>query len=159
MLALWIKNEHYVLISYWLRMNVRGQGVWPWVIQWILQVLCTGVAEFVLSVFKYPTLSHKYTSALNGSQTARERFTNQMLVCVDGTANLYCAICEWFAYRSPWTEICWFFAQTQRELDAQGVLCSPHVCGKLINRAPSTNYSQTVWFACGSLVCTGLNIL
>ncbi len=44
---------------------------------------------------------------------------------------------EQFAYHSPQTEICRLFAQTQRELNALGALCSPQVRGK-----------QTVWFAC-----------
>ncbi len=68
-----------------------------------------------------------------------EWFTNQMHVCVDGTANLRCPIRKQFAYHSPRTEICQFFARTQRELDAPGVHCSPQVCEKLINRAPSAN--------------------
>ncbi len=63
-------------------------------------------------------LSLVYTSVPNGSQTARKWFTNQMRVCVDGTANLCCTVCEWFAYRSLQTEIYRVFAQTQRELDA-----------------------------------------
>ncbi len=60
-------------------------------------------------------------------------------------------------YRLPRTEMCQFFAHTQRELGALGVLCSPQVCGKLIYHAPGANCSQTVWFACGLQVCTGLN--
>ncbi len=54
-------------------------------------------------------------------------FANQMHVCVDGTANLRCAIREWFAYRSLRTKFCQFFAQTQRELDAPGVLSTNRV--------------------------------
>ncbi len=50
------------------------------------------------------------------------------------------------------------FSQTQRELDAPGVLRSLLVRGKLINRVPNANCLQTVWFACSLLVCTGLNI-
>ncbi len=50
---------------------------------------------------------------------------------------LCCTIPKQFAYRSPQMEICRFFAQTQRELDAPGVLCSPQICGKLINHAPN----------------------
>ncbi len=68
-----------------------------------------------------------------------EWFANKMHACVDRTANLCCAIYEQFAYRSPQTEICWFFARTQRELDVPGVLCLPQVHGKLINCAPSAN--------------------
>ncbi len=58
----------------------------------------------------------------NGSRTACKWFANQMRVCVDGTVNLLCAIREWFAYHLLRTKICQFFARTQRELDAQGVL-------------------------------------
>ncbi len=46
---------------------------------------------------------------------------------VDGTANLRCAISKRFAYHSPWTETCRIFAQTQRELDAPGVLSTHRV--------------------------------
>ncbi len=49
-------------------------------------------------------------------------FANQMHVCVNGTANLLCAICEWFAYLSPQTEIGRPFARAQRELDVPDVL-------------------------------------
>ncbi len=66
-----------------------------------------------------------------------EWFANQMRMCVNGTANLRCAICKRVAYHSARTKICRFFARTQRELDAPGVLCSPQVRGKLINRAPN----------------------
>ncbi len=52
----------------------------------------------------------------------RKRFANQMHVCVVGTANLRCAVHERFAYRLLRNKICRFFAQTQRELDAPGVL-------------------------------------
>ncbi len=45
-----------------------------------------------------------------------------MCVCVNGTANLRCAVHEQFTYHSLRTEICRFFARTQRELDAPGVL-------------------------------------
>ncbi len=41
-----------------------------------------------------------------------------------------------------------FFAQTQRELMASGILCLPQVHQKLIYHAPSTNCSLNVWFAC-----------
>ncbi len=51
-----------------------------------------------------------------------EWFANQMRVCVDGTANLCCAIHKRFAYHSPRTKICRFFVRTQRELDESGVL-------------------------------------
>ncbi len=77
----------------------------------------------------------------------RKLFANQMHVCVDETVNLRCAICKQFAYRSPQTKICWFFARTQRELDVPGVLCSPQVRGKLINRAPSANCLVCLRFA------------
>ncbi len=72
---------------------------------------------------------------------------NQMRVCVDGTANLSCTIRKRFACRSPQTEICEFFARTQRELDTPGVFCSPQVRGKLINRAPGANCLVHPWFA------------
>ncbi len=83
-------------------------------------------------------LSLVYTSALNGSQTTREWFANQMRVCVNGTANLY-TVHKQFAYHSPQIEIRRFFVRTHRELDAPGVLCSPQIRGKVINRAPHAN--------------------
>ncbi len=70
-----------------------------------------------------------------------------MRVCVDGTANLCCAIRKQFVYCSLQIEICRFFAWTQRELDAPGVLCSPQVRRKLITRAPNSNCSVRLWFA------------
>ncbi len=30
-------------------------------------------------------------------------FANQMRICVDGTANMHCAMCEWFVYCLPQT--------------------------------------------------------
>ncbi len=72
-------------------------------------------------------------------QEHAEWFANQMRICVDGIVNLCCVIHKEFTYRSPRTEICQFFARTRRELDAPDVLCSPPVCGKLINRVPHTN--------------------
>ncbi len=45
------------------------------------------------------------------------------------------------------TDICLFFARTQRELGVSVVLCSPQVRGKLIYHVCSTNCSQTIWFA------------
>ncbi len=39
------------------------------------------------------------------------------------------------------------FAGTEREWGAPGVLCSPQVCGKLINPASSANCSVRLWFA------------
>ncbi len=51
-----------------------------------------------------------------------EWFANQMRVCLDGTANLCCVVCDWFAYHLLWTKIYQFFVQTQRELDAQGII-------------------------------------
>ncbi len=81
-------------------------------------------------------------------------YANQMRICVDGTVYLCCA----FAYHLPRTEICCSFAQTQRELGVLVVLCLPQVRRKLIYYAPSVNCSQTVWFACGLQVCTGLKI-
>ncbi len=85
-----------------------------------------------------------------------EWFANQMRLCVDRTANLLCAIHKRFAYHSPQTEICWFFAQTQRELDASGVLCLPQVHRKLINHTPLTRRMQTVQRVSGVLVYTNL---
>ncbi len=102
------------------------------------------------------TLSLVYTSTPNGLRTARERFVNQMRVCVDGTANLRCAICKWFTYHLPRTKICCFFARTQRELDAPGVLCSPQVRGKLINRAPNKCRTRTAQRISGALMYTKL---
>ncbi len=90
-----------------------------------------------------------------------EWFANRsMRVCVDGTANQCCAMHGQFAYRLPRTKICWFFARTQRELDAvvsfhaPSVLCSHQVCGKFINRAPNTRRTWTVQRVSGALVYT-----
>ncbi len=82
-----------------------------------------------------------------------------MHVCVDGTPNLCCAVCAWFAYHSPQTKICQFFAQTQRELDAQGVLCLSQVCKKLINRALLTRRMRTAQRVSGALVYTKLKAM
>ncbi len=114
-------------------------------------------------------LSLVYTSAPNSSQTTRERFMNQMHVCVDRAPNLHCADREWFAYRSLRTKIYRFFARTQRELDVPGVLsmhrvsfpctgvlCSPQVRGKLINRTPLTHHMRTAQHVSRSLVYTKL---
>ncbi len=102
-------------------------------------------------------LSLVYTSVLNGSQTTREQFANQMRVCVDGTPNLCCAVCERFTYHSPQTEICQFFAQTQKELNAPGVLCSPH-CVPHANSAARKRCAQ-VYKALGVLSQLLLKIL
>ncbi len=95
-----------------------------------------------------------YTHA---NQTVREPFANQMHICVDGTANIHRAICEWFAYHSLRTKICWFFAQTQRELGESCALCSSQVGGKLIYQVRNANCLRTIHKALGSHVCTGLN--
>ncbi len=87
----------------------------------------------------------------------RKPLANQMRVCVDGAANLCCAIREQFAYRSPQTGICRVFAQTQRELDMPGVLCSLQVYGKLINCAPLRHCTRTAQRVSGALVYTELN--
>ncbi len=70
-----------------------------------------------------------------------------MRVCGYRTVNLHCAIRTQFAYPSSQIKICQFFAQTQRELDELGVLCSPQVSEKLINRVPSANCLVRLWFA------------
>ncbi len=75
-------------------------------------------------------------------------YANRMSVCVNETANMRCTICEWFAYHSPQTKLCRFFAQTQRELCTLCVLCSPQICRKLIYQVPIANCLQTIWFTC-----------
>ncbi len=77
-----------------------------------------------------------------------------MHVCVDRTANLRCAIREWFAYCSLRTKICWFFARTQRELDVPGIPCLPQLHRKLMNRTPNTCRVRTVQCVSGALVYT-----
>ncbi len=69
----------------------------------------------------------KKTTPLRKKKNDKARYThaNQMRVRVHRTANMHCAICKWFAYRSPRTKICRDFAQTQRELGEPGVLCLP----------------------------------
>ncbi len=88
----------------------------------------------------------------------------QMRVCAVGTVNLCCAVCEWFAYRSPRTKICRVFcANTKRTgcagcpVHAPGVLCSPQAHGKLINCVPLTRHTQTAQRVSGTLVYTKLN--
>ncbi len=46
------------------------------------------------------------------------------------------------------TEICQFLTRTQRDLDAPGVLCSPQVRRKLINRVPRAYGAARKWRAC-----------
>ncbi len=84
-----------------------------------------------------------------------KQLANQMRICVDGTVNMWCAMCEWFAYHSLQTEICQIFAQTRRELCVLCAVCSPQVHRKLIYHVPSANCLRTA----GLHVCTGLNIL
>ncbi len=79
---------------------------------------------------------------------ANTRTVHEPNVRVDGTANLCCTVCEWFAYCSWQTKICWFFVWTQRALGVPRVLCSPQVRRKLIYHAPNANCSRTIWFAC-----------
>ncbi len=79
-------------------------------------------------------------SASNDSRTARNQFANQMRVCVDRTANVCCAARKQFAYRSPQTEICLFFVQTQRELDMP--LCTG--CPLLASGSHRTRMAQRV---------------
>ncbi len=90
---------------------------------------------------------------------------NQMRVRVDGTENLRYTVHEWFAYHLPQTKICRFFARTQRELNAPGVLsthrvflCSPQVRGKLINRTLLTRRMWTAQRVSGAFVYTKLYI-
>ncbi len=52
----------------------------------------------------------------NEANMYKARYTRVNQMRVDGTANLCCAICEQFIYLLPLTEICWFFARTQREM-------------------------------------------
>ncbi len=78
---------------------------------------------------------------------------------MDRTANLRCAIRKRFAYHLPRTKICHFFARIQRELDVPGVLCSPQVRGKLINRAPLTRRMRTAQRVSSALVYTRFYIV
>ncbi len=113
-------------------------------------------------------LSLVYMSAPNGSWTTRKQFANQMCVCVDGTVNLRCAICEpnvrmcgWdcgpvlrhlrtvhIPFAANWNLLV-FCANTKRTgcagcpFHAPGVLCSPQDCGKLINCAPLMHRMRT----------------
>ncbi len=85
-----------------------------------------------------------------GRHMRTKRFANlpnQICVCVDATVNMRCPICKLFAYHSLRTKICHFFMRMQRELGVPGVLCSPHICGKLIYHTPSANCSVRMWFA------------
>ncbi len=113
--------------------------------EWILNYIYLSLAHTRLSIRRcvsiLNTLSMVHICEPNSLQTIHKRFANQMGVCVDGPTNMCCTICEWFAYHSPQTEICQFFAQTQREFGALGILCSPQVCGKLIYHVPSANCS------------------
>ncbi len=70
-----------------------------------------------------------------------ECFANQMHVCMDGTASLHCTACERFAYPFPANQnLSVFCANTkitgyaECSFHVPGVLCSPQVRGKLINR-------------------------
>ncbi len=101
-------------------------------------------------------LSPVYTSAPNGWRTAHKWFASQMCICVGRPVNQCCAIRKRFAYHSPQTKICQIFAQTQRELDAPGVLCSPQVREKLINRSLLTRCTRMVQRVSGTLVYTKL---
>ncbi len=82
-----------------------------------------------------------------------------MRVCVDRTANLRCAIREWLA--TNWN-LSVFCANTKRTGCARcpfhvpGVLCSPQVHGKLINRVPLTRRMRTEQRSSGVLVYTKL---
>ncbi len=87
-----------------------------------------------------------------------------MRICVDGTANLRCAIRKRFAYHSPRTEICRFFCTNTKKtgcaecpFHAPGILCLPQVHRKLINRAPLTCRMRTVQRISGAFVYTKLN--
>ncbi len=90
-----------------------------------------------------------------------EQFANQMRVCADGTANLHCTICEQFTYHLPRTKICYFFGANTKKtgcarcpFHAPGVLCSPQVRGKLINRAPNAHHTRMTQHVSGTLVYT-----
>ncbi len=61
-----------------------------------------------------------------------------------------CTISEWFAYRSPQTEMCQFLQEHKENwmraacpFHAPDVLCSPQVGKKLINRASNTRRTRT----------------
>ncbi len=71
---------------------------------------CTKEATLYCDTHGGKSLSLVYTSAPNGSQTARK--PNAGMCERDYKPVL----------RHPQTEICWFFAQTQRELDVPGIL-------------------------------------
>ncbi len=68
----------------------------------------------------------------NGSQTTCERFTNQMSVCVDGTANLGCTVCKQFAANQYFSVFCMNTkktACTECPFHAPDVICSHQVRG------------------------------
>ncbi len=121
--------------------------------QTFVRTICTFFSLFAYTTQTSLFSAHK-ASYTRACRMVREPLANQMRVCVDGTANLHCAVCEQFAYCSLQTEICLFFAQTQRELNAPGVLCSLQVWGKLINCAPLTRCLRTAQRISGTLVYT-----
>ncbi len=91
-----------------------------------------------------------------------EWFANQMRVYVDGTTNL---LLHLQMVRIPFAanrNLPVFCANARRTgcavcpFHAPGVLCSPQVCGKLINRTLLTRHTRTKQCVSGALVYTKL---
>ncbi len=86
-----------------------------------------------------------------------KRYANQMHVCVDGTANLRCAIREWFTFCSARTKICQYFCANAKRTGC----ASMHRVSfarlrfvKLINRAPFTRRTRMAQRVSSALVYT-----
>ncbi len=86
------------------------------------------------------SLSLEYTSVPNGSWIPHERFVNQMRVCVDGTANCAAPSANGSHTIRRKPKSVGFLREHKENLmrrlsfPCTGVLCSPHVRGKLINQ-------------------------
>ncbi len=62
-------------------------------------------------------LKRVFSNLIKRGQLCKALYTRvcQKWVCVNQTANLHCAVCEWFAYSSPRTKVCRFFAVEHKE--------------------------------------------
>ncbi len=71
---------------------------------------------------------------------------NQMCVCVDGTANIRCAICEWYAYHSPRTKICWLLREHKGNcapcVDTFLHFCELHFCCLCFSNFSIMNWTE-----------------
>ncbi len=102
-------------------------------VQQTFTVICARCIEGMLSL--------AYTSTMNGSRIKYTYMWTGLRTCAVPSMN-------------GLHTICWFFVQTQRELDAPGILCSPQVRRKLINRVPLTRRMRTAWCVSGAIVYT-----